>query len=167
MLALKLTDTRDFMNKLLKNGLFDHFLLQEAVITTAAAYTIDGRVNREFFSDEEREELGIADCRFLPFSLLRDQVFRLIQGKKEPTFFKFLFLLSPENLARTLESISSSYTAQDITGMFLNLRYQDRRLSLTTGVSYSIFSTDKTLEGEWDRMVRQFLKKNEISYEEL
>ena len=76
-------------------------------------------------------------------------------------------MLSPKNLARTLSSIQSSFTGNDITGVFMNIRYQNQLLSLTTGISYNIFSVDKTLDNEWDRLVRQFLKKHEIAFEEL
>jgi predicted fused transcriptional regulator/phosphomethylpyrimidine kinase len=75
--------------------------------------------------------------------------------------------LSPENLHRTLESIGSSFTEDDISGVFLNIRYQNQLLSLTTGISYKIFSVDKTLDAEWDRLVKQFLKQHEISFSEL
>lgn len=167
MLALQLTDTKDFMNKLLRTPLFDHFLLQEGVISTGASFVVDGSVNRDFYTKDELAELGIEDCRFLPFSMLRSNFFDLIKGKKAPSSFKFVFLLSPENLSRTLASMKSSFTAQDITGVFLNIRYQNRLLTLTTGISYRIFSTDKSLESEWDRLVRQFLKQNGISFEEL
>lgn len=167
MLALQLTDKKDFMNKLLRTPLFDHFLLQEGVIATGASFVIDGRVNRDFYTEDELEELKIRDYRFLPFSMLRGSFFDLIKGKKTPSSFKFVFLLSPENLSRTLASISGSFTAQDITGVFLNICFRNGLLSLTTGVSYRIFSADKTLETEWDRLVRQFLRQHEISFEEL
>ena len=36
MISIELTDTKDFMNKLLRTEIFDNFLLQEAVITKAA-----------------------------------------------------------------------------------------------------------------------------------
>ena len=49
----------------------------------------------------------------------------------------------------------------------MNIRYQNQLLSLTTGISYNIFSVDKALDNEWDRLVRQFLKKHEIAFEEL
>ena len=42
MIALKITDIGTFINKLLKEGMCNHFLLQEAVITQAATFTIDG-----------------------------------------------------------------------------------------------------------------------------
>ena len=40
MISIELTDTKDFMNKLLRTEIFDNFLLQEAVITKAASYVI-------------------------------------------------------------------------------------------------------------------------------
>lgn len=167
MQALELTDIKDFMNKFLRSEIFDHFLLQEGVIHSAASYVIDGRVNKGFYSENELEELSLKDCSFLPYAMLRGNFFDLIKGKKTPSSFKFVLLLSPENLRRTLTSTGSSFSENDITGVFINIRYQNQLLTLTTGISYNIFSTDKTLDTEWDRLVRQFLKQHEIAFEEL
>ena len=123
MQALELTDVKTFMNKFLKSDIFDHFLLQEAVITSAASYVIDGRVNKGFYSENELEELGLADKTFLPFGMLRNNFFDLIKGKKTPSSFKFILLLSPGNLKRTLDSISSSFTENDITGIFITSKF--------------------------------------------
>lgn len=167
MIALKLTDIKTFMTQLLKTDTFDHFLLQEAVITSAASFVIDGHLNKDFYSTDELEELELTGCRALPFSMLRGNCFDLIKGKKTPSFFKFVFLLSPSNLEKTLVSLHSSFTVQDITGVFLNLKYQNQLLVLTTGVSYAVFSPDKSLEREWDVLVTRFLKQHKISFEEL
>lgn len=167
MIALELTDIKDFMNKLLRSEVFDHFLLQEAVITSAATYNINGQITKGFYSEEEIDELHLHDCRFLPFSMLRGNCFDLIKGKKTPSAFRFVFLLSPANMAKTIQAVGSSYNPSDITGMYINLKYQNQLLSLTTGIAYNIFSTDKTLENEWDKMVMKFLKQNEIAYEEI
>ena len=167
MLALRLTDVKDFMNKFLRSETFDHFLLQEGVITSGASYVIDGHIHSDFYTSEEMEELEIADCDFLPYGLLRGNCFDLIKGKKTPSSFKFVLLLSPQNLERTLSSIQRSFTGNDITGVFLNIRFHNQQLSLTTGISYRIFSVDKTLDNEWDRLVKQFLKQHEIAFEEL
>lgn len=167
MISLQLTDIKDFMNKLLKSGTFDHFLLQEAVISSAATYTIDGRITKDAYTESEREELGLIGYPALPFSMLRGNCFDLIKGKKTPYYFKFVFQLSPENLTRTLTATHSSYTEKDITGIYLNLKYQNQRLTLTTGVSYQIFSTDKELENEWDKMIPKFLTQHEIAFEAL
>lgn len=167
MIALELTDVKDFMNKLLRSEVFDHFLLQEAVITSAATYNINGQITKGFYDEEEIEELQLGGCRFLPFSMLRNNCFDLIKGKKTPSAFRFVFLLSPENMKKTVSSISSSYQNNDITGMYINLKYQNQLLSLTTGIAYNIFSTDKTLENEWDKLVIRFLKQHEIAFEEI
>lgn len=167
MIALELTDVKDFMNKLLRSEVFDHFLLQEAVITSAASFTLNGQITKGFYSEEEIKELHLEGCRFLPFSMLRGNCFDLIKGKKTPSAFRFVFLLSPANLEKTLNAVGSSYKPSDVTGMYINLKYQNQLLSLTTGIAYNIFSTDKTLENEWDKMVMKFLKQNEIAFEEI
>lgn len=167
MIALNIPEIKDFMNKLLCSETFDHFLLQEAVILNNMTWSLDGRLNTEFYSAEELETSGLDQLSFLPFSKVRPQCFNLIKGKHTPTYFKFVFLLSPANLARTLAQTQSSFTADDITGMFLNLKFQQGKLLLTTGISYRIFSADKSLEHEWDRLIQRFLKNHEISFEEL
>ena len=167
MIALELTDIKDFMNKLLRTEVFDHFLLQEAVITSGASYVIDGHITKGYYTDEEVETMGISGYKMLPFSLLRGNCFDLIKGKKTPNSFKFVFLLSPENLKKTLASSGSSYTENDISGVFLNLKYQNQLLTLTTGISYNIFWTDKSLESNWDKLVCRFLYQNDIKFEEL
>lgn len=167
MIALELTDIKDFMNKLLRSEVFDHFLLQEAMITSSATYTINGQITKGFFSDEEIEELHLQGCRFLPFSMLKGNCFDLIKGKKTPSAFRFVFLLSPANMEKTISAVGSSYKSSDITGMYINLKYQNQLLSLTTGIAYNVFSTDKSLENEWDKMVVKFLKQHEIAFEEI
>ena len=167
MIALELTDIKDFMNKLLRSKTFDHFLLQEAVITSGATYTINGQITKGFYSEEELVELHLEGYRFLPFSMMKTNCFDLIKGKKTPSAFRFVFLLSPENMGKTLNAVGSSYKPADVTGMYINLKYQNQLLSLTTGIAYNIFSTDKTLENEWDKMVVKFLKQHEIAYDEI
>ena len=167
MIALQFADIKDFMNKLLCTDLFDHFLLQEAVISTYVTHTIDGRLNPDFFSPEDAPYDLIRQTAISPFTLLRPVCLQLMKGNRTPLGFRFVFQLSPENQRRTIEKSGSSFRTEDITGMFLNLKYQDQKLTCTTGISYRIFSTDKTFDHEWDDLVRRFLKKNEIFFEEL
>lgn len=167
MIALELTNIKEFMNTLLKSDTFDHFLLQEAVITKAASYVIDGHLTPGFYSPEELEEQQLSGLTMLPFGRLRENCFDLVKGKKAPLSFRFVFLLSPDNLEKTLNSLQSSYSVSDISGMFLNIKYQNQLLTLTTGVSYRIFSTDKSLEHSWDQLVLKFLNQKEIPYEQL
>ena len=70
-------------------------------------------------------------------------------------------------MEKTISAVGSSYTPSDVTGMYINVKYQNQLLSLTTGIAYNTFSTDKTLELEWDKMVMKFLKQHEIEFEEI
>ena len=167
MLALELTDVKDFMNKFLRSEVFDHFLVQEGIIHAAASYVIDGKLNDDFYTETERQEQGLSNDRFLPYSMLRANFFDLIKGKKAPSSFKVVLMLSHENLIHTLASIGSNYTENDITAICLNIHYQNQQLTLTTGISYRIFSIDKSLEHEWDRLVLHFLRQNEIPFQEV
>lgn len=167
MIALRISEIKLFMNQLLCTETFDHFLLQDATIQKDATYTIDGRLNPDYYSAEELEELSLTGLSHLPFFHLRTHCFDLIKGKRTPAYFKFVFLLSPENLIRTIAQSQTGFTATDISGCFLNLKFQNGELLLTTGVSYRIFSPDKSFEQEWDRMIKLFFKNHQIPFEEL
>ena len=123
MIALELTDIKDFMNKLLKAEVFDHFLLQEAVITGSATITINGQITKGFFDEEELAQQHLEGLMFHPFSMLKKTCFDIIKGKKTPSSFRFVFLLSPENQKKTIQSIGSSFKDEDVTGMFIDLEF--------------------------------------------
>ena len=134
MIALKIAEVKDFMNKLLCQDVFDHFLIQEAVITTNVSCHIDGTLQKDFYTLEELEEQNLTGLSFVPYGLLRSSCFNLIKGKKTPSYFKFSLLLSPENLKRTLSQTGSSFTENDISAVFLNIRFQNGELTVTTGI---------------------------------
>ena len=54
MLALKISDVKDFMNKLLIGEVFDHFSLVEASVTTFNTFTIDGKLHHDFFDTDTK-----------------------------------------------------------------------------------------------------------------
>ncbi len=167
MKVFQITNIKDFMNKLLLSELFDHFLLSEASIQTKVTYIIDGRLTKDFWTKEELEEEGLCSLPYAPFSLLRSDCCNLIKGKKTPAAFKFIFLLSPDNLANTLAKFRSGFSPEDLNGVFLNIKYADGRLTYTTGVSYQSFTLDKSFEQYWDKLAAKFLTAHGIDFEEL
>lgn len=167
MIALQITNIKDFMSKLLLSPTFDHFLLQEATIVNGASYVIDGHFNKKLYNSEEAESFDIGDLDFFPYEKLRGNCLQLVKGKHTPGYFKFVFLLSPQNLENTLKALQSSYSTSDISGMFLNIKFQVGSLIITTGISYTSFNLDKTLDHEWDRLTKIFLTKNSIEFEEI
>ena len=58
--------------------------------------------------------------------------------------------------------MGSHFGENDITGIYINLRYQNQLLSLTTGIAYNVFSTDKSLDAQWDKLVMKFLLVKQI-----
>lgn len=164
MTAFEISDIKQFMTKLLASPLFDNFLLSEAVIQTGVTYQIDGQLHKDFYQEEQLNELGISsdECTYTPFSLVRSHCFDLMKGKNTPVSFRFVFMLSPENMANTLVKSGSSFSEEDVSGMFINLNFRKGKLLCTTGISYKIFSVDKTPDQEWDHLVELFFKKNMI-----
>lgn len=167
MIALKLTDKKTFINQLLCSEIFDHFLLSEASIVKDASYTIDGHINPSFYSAEELEEHNLTKNAILPYSSLRPVCYQLMRGSRAPVYFKFILMLSPENMANTLARSQSGFTPNDIRGIFINLTFQNGAIVLTTGISYTIFAANHTLDHEWDILIQKFLNKNAVTYEEL
>lgn len=167
MTALSILDVKEFMNILLRTDTFDSFLLAEGAITTCMTYRLDGHAKADFFSPEDEPYPLVSQEPYIPFSLVRPVCFSIIKGKRTPSAFKFVFQLSSENQKRTVASINSNFSPEDISGMYLNLKYQEQKLTCTTGVSYQMFSMDKSLEHAWDDMVKIFFRKHRIPFEPL
>ncbi len=167
MTALSILDVKEFMNIFLRTDTFDSFLLVEGAITTCMTYLLDGHAKADFFSPEDEPYPLVSQEPYIPFSLVRPVCFSIIKGRRTPSAFKFVFQLSSENQKRTVASINSNFSPEDISGMYLNLKYQEQKLTCTTGVSYQMFSMDKSLEHAWDDMVKIFFRKHKIPFESL
>ena len=165
MKAFYIKDQKQFMNRLLKTTLFDHFLLSEATIHGAISYRVDGHINREFFDAEELETLTADGSEYLPFSHFRPICFELIRGKHTPLYMKFVFLLSPSNAAKTIQSTDTVMAPDDISGIFMNLTFRNGQLLLTTGVSYRTFTLDRSFDHAWDVLAARFLSSHGIDYD--
>ena len=91
MIALQIQDIKSFMSKLLLSQTFDQFLLVEGSITTYNTFRIEGRLHKDFFTEEEREEKGMASRDFSLWKDVKPFCLELIKGKKTPLGFKFTF----------------------------------------------------------------------------
>lgn len=167
MLALQITSLKPFMNALLTGELFDSFLLEEAVIAAAATYSIDGRLNKAFFSSEEWEQRDLPDGEFALWRDMRSLCFQLIKGKRTPLHFKFVFQLPQKAAASIMEKGGATASMDFIKALVLTVRYDGEKAVLLTGTSYTTFLTDKEPERLWDAACKQYLTKKEIAYKEL
>ena len=167
MIALKITNIKQFMSRLLTGEDFDSFLLEEASISTYNTFTIDGRQNREFYTSEEWEDKEIRPYEFTAWKTIRPVCFDLIKGKRTPTAFQFVLHLIPGHTAAILEKGDTAVTADQVKAFVLNIKYDGAALTLITGTSFHTFLMDKTPDALWDHAVKHFLEKRQIDYEEL
>lgn len=165
MIALQIQDIKNFMSKLLLSQTFDNFLLVEGSITTYNTFRIDGRIHKDFFTEEEIEERGLDNRDFSLWKETKPFCLELIKGKKTPLGFKFIFQLSRENTAKLLTTSGiTSIQPENVSGLLLNVRYDNGALNLITATNLNLFTLDKSLEHAWDDMVKRFLKQQEISF---
>lgn len=166
MLALQITSTKILMNQLLAGDSFDIFLLEEAVISTANTYTIDGHINLDFYPPEERNQDSIP-YEFQCWSELKGLCFHLIKGKHTPTFFKFVFHLKPEKATELLTRHNSTVDISQLKAMVLNIRFDGTKALLTTGTAYHTFVMNKEADILWDKALTQYLSGKGIAFEEM
>ena len=165
MLALQISSMKNFMSHFLAADTFDLFLLEEAIIRTAGTYTIEGRVNREFFTREEQEN-GFCPYEFQPWSEIRGLCFQLMKGRRTPLFFKFVLQLKPEEAPSMLKP-GADTDLSFIKCLTLNIRYDGSKAVLTTGTSLSPFVLSKEADVLWDRALAAFLDSHGILFEAL
>lgn len=165
MIACKITNVKQFMNKFLAGDDFDSFLLEQASISTYNTFTIDGRENKAFYTSEEWEDPEIRPYEFTAWKKIRPVCFDLIKGRRTPTAFHFVLHLIPTYAASILEKGDTSVTADQVKAFVLNIKYDGAGLTLITGTAFHTFLMDKTPDELWDKAVWQFLDQKEIAYE--
>lgn len=165
MIVLNISERKDFTSKLFLQNTFDSFLVSQASFVTGTSIVIDGSLHKDYFTDAEWESMEQHDLA--RWSYLKPLCFQIIKGNRLPEQFKIVFVLSRSNTEKLLLNNRCSFSAEQVGGLFFNIRYGQGTLTCTTGVSFTSFIMDKTLEYIWDDMVKRFLKTREIAFEEL
>ena len=153
MVAFKITDTKDFMTKLLAGETFDTFLFSEGTVTTFTAFSMDGTWHPEYFGEEEHT---------LTWKLMRPFIYAMIKGKHAPLQMRIVLKLADYNVENLLKKADLPLTKEQVDGLFLNLSYAKESVTATTGTSLKIFSLDRSLDRVWDDMVRRFFLSRKI-----
>lgn len=165
MISCRITELKNFMSKLLVTDCFDSFLLEQAVITTYNTFTIDGHIEKSFYSSEEWEAAESHPYHFSCWSDIRPLCFSLIKGKKTPVSMKFILRLKPEKMQLLFSHEDISVPDSYIDALIVTIRYNINGMNCTTGISFSDFLPDKTPEKIWDKAFLQFLDSNSIAYQ--
>ena len=166
MLALKITNIKDFMSKLLIGTSFDALWVTETSVTTFCTFSIDGTLHPEFYETEQQEALQTSHRKQILWKEIKPFCYSMIKGRQTPLHLKIIFQLSLENTQHLLKNAGLAISPDDIAGMYLNFQYNVNQLLCTTGLSLRIFTMDKTLEQLWDHSVLAFFNKKEITFEQ-
>ena len=166
MTAFQINSMKHFMNRLLLSDSFNIFLLEDAVISTANTFTIDGHVNREFFQSGDGEGTEVL-LEFRPWGEMKGLCFDLIKGKHTPLFFRFTLQLAADKATALLRSQNCSIDLSQVKALALNIRYDGTKAILTTATAYHTFLPSKEPDIIWDRAMAGFLDREGIAYEAL
>ena len=161
MVAFKIVDVKDFMNKLLIGEVFDNFLLVSFEISSFAKVTIDGVRNEAWYEDSE----GLG--RYLSWKELRNKVSLLVKGDRIPLTMKAVFRLSETNTEKVAAKLGVNDAAEKDYGLFFNLKFENNEVNIVTGVSVTDFLISKELGNLWDEDLLKFLKYYQIAVEML
>lgn len=163
MTSFHITELKNFMGRLLGTDCFDSFLLASADISAAVEYSIDGHINPDFYTTEEREDPQIRPYEFASWSSMRPICFDMIKGKRTPSRFKFVLHLMPDYVPGVLKGADASLTPDQVKALVLTIKYDGSSISIVTGTAFHSFVLDKTLDAQWDKTMRQFLAKKGIA----
>lgn len=167
MIALKITGLGSFMSRLFSGNTFDSFLLSEGTLQTAVSWQLDGKLNKEFFEKEVRDDPAQFPYDYTAWSEVRPFLRDLIRGKRAPVAFQFIMHLKPEFMETLLEKEGDSDLKSSVGAFVLTIRYKNGEATLLTGISMKSFTLNKNAERLWDKTLRQFLQTKEISFEPL
>lgn len=167
MISFRIKDTKVFMSQLLIKDTFDRMLLSEATIKTACSYTINGQINKEYYSDEEWDNLNNNEKSYSEWSNIKPFCFSLIKGNKVPAAMKLVMLASYELVTDIIAKNNIAVMPENVNGLFINMKYQEGHVDIITGTSLNVFTLDKQLDTAFDQYVKTFLANAGLDFEEL
>lgn len=164
MIAFSIPDLKHFASKLFVQETFDAFEVMELSISTYNTFEINGRIQKDYYSEEELKERGISE--FSLWKQLRPFCFSIIKGSRLPKSFRIVLMLPKRQLPEFLKESGVSFREEEVQGLYMNIRYENGTLLCVSGTSMNSFTLDKTLDQAWDQKIRQFMHKEEIPFAE-
>lgn len=160
MIALSLTEVKDCMSKLLLKETFDSFLFIEGEVITSNTFRMDGYLQKAFFSKED-----IPKTAYISWKEMREYWYFIIRGKHTPLSFQMILGLRESHIETLIQKHNLDFHSHDINGLFINIRFENGKLTCTTGTSVKLFTLDKSLEKTWDDFFLKFLNNHHIAYD--
>lgn len=154
MKQFEIEETGKFMSELLTGERYDSFYLFEARIKADIDYSINGKINKDFFDSDDRD-IMVAE-EYISWKKIKPVVYGFVKGDKLPLSLKLILMFNRENITRLVEMNNLPISENDIGALFFNVLYEKGSLTVTTGTSIKTFSLDKTLDHVWDDTVEKY-----------
>lgn len=154
MKQFEIEETGKFMSELLTGERYDSFYLFEARIKADIDYSINGKINKDFFDSDDREIMAAEE--YISWKKIKPVVYGFVKGDKLPLSLKLILMFNRENITRLVEMNNLPISENDIGALFFNVLYEKGSLTVTTGTSVKTFSLDKTLDHVWDSTVEKY-----------
>ena len=154
MKSFDIEDTKIYMNQLLVNERFDSFYLYEARVKSALDYFIGGKLNMDYYDEEEKKELE--NSEYMSWGKVKQTIYDLMKGNKLPINFKIILMFNRDNIKRLIEMNNLPVKPEDVGALFYNIPFEAGQLNVTTGTSLKVFTLDKRLEQLWDETVEKY-----------
>ena len=184
MKLFTIQDTKEFMAKLLVGSLFDSYLVSDGTLTTFTTFQIQGDLHPDYYSADAmppllsdsmavspEQEAGSGQDRkraaapsLTPWGLLRPGFYQLIRGKNAPLSLRLVLRCPEAETAVLLQSLPQGPSPADVGGLFLNIRYDRKELSIITGTSLRTFYPGHALDNLWDEYTEQLLRQAGIPF---
>lgn len=169
MIALKINDIKNFMARLLIKNDFDEYIVEKAEVLTAFEMVVSGRRNAGWYDTDVWEEMRrqqAEEAAWMTWGEMKFVVFDFIKGKQTPAHMKISFRLTKRLAQKLLEEsgLVGLYQKEQPELLF-QVRYERGELYVVTGIAFSQFTLDKTLERAWDDAMTVCFQKKGISYE--
>lgn len=148
MLVLTIEEpaVRNFMNRLLREDIFDLFEVRGVELNALTHVEISGAVDRDRQSGEERP--------YLSWERLKPLVTEAIKHGGKPRTLRIIF--SGSDAVNTTVHPNAS-------ALFLNMAYENGGVTFTTATAQKEFTLDKTLDALWEEYVQAFFKRSAIT----
>lgn len=160
MIQLIADDTKQFMNCLLRTDAFDQFLLYDMTLDVLHRFQFDGEINKTYLSTDEQEVYE--NDQYIPWLSLKPQITAILTQSHTPTNIKITMSLSKLATLDIQQRLLGDLTTYPVQGFLVNIAFDGKKVTVTTGVNYSQFILDKSIEIAFDRMIEKFFVKHEV-----
>ncbi len=157
MQAFEIEELKKFTSLLFTGDFLDNLSVHRIKIKTQMDVEISGKINADFFEGDK------PDSGYVRFAELKPVCVQLIKGRQLPLMFSIVLSLEESKKQSWLRAQGS----KTISNLFLNIKYENKKLTMISACSYSDFSMDREVEKRWDYDVERLLKSRGIEYTRL